>query len=92
MSFYHLKIGYTESLDYTELPGYETLTEAQRQKVKDAYSVAFVETSKAMGQKIALGKAHETAKLALAEQLKIAEMKPEETVPPSIFAGLDNCT
>jgi cystathionine beta-lyase family protein involved in aluminum resistance len=71
------------------IPGYEKLSESQQQRVFDAFERGY-NHSKHMGVNIAVGTGYETAKLALAEELKSIESKVEE-IPPSIFAGLDNC-
>ena len=45
---------------------------------------------KHLGIKIAMGKGHQTAKVALEQFLEEKTVKQQVT-PPSIFAGLDNC-
>ena len=83
--------GYTESLDFSTLPEYKQLTAEQQKLVYDTFSNAYHSSVHHLGQKIALGKAHENAK-ALIEAL---HNKPrtiaDQPVPPSIFAGLNNC-
>lgn len=87
--YLHYKFGYTESLDFTQLPGYERLTDDQKQKLRDVYTSAYNEAYH-LGQKVALGKAHEDARLAFAEALKpVPTLK--EVLPRSIFYGLNNC-
>ena len=81
-------IGYNESLDYKTLPGFDKLTVVQQQRVHEAFERGYL-SGKHMGVKIALGKGHETARLALVEEQKSCEVFSD--VPPSIFAGLDNC-
>lgn len=84
------KFGFIETLDYTTLPKFHTLTAAQQMLVAETFDNAF-HSSKHMGINIALGKAHENIK-ALIEHM--AAQKPvitEQPVPPSIFAGLSNC-
>ena len=82
--------GYEESLDFHILPGYEKLLGDQQQRVFDAYERGYNHANH-MGVTIAVGTGFETAKLALAEELKSIE-HPSNDVPPSIFIGLENCT
>ena len=82
--------GYTESLDFSTLPEYKKLTAEEQKLVYDTFSNAYHSSVHHLGQKIALGKAHENAK-ALIEQLTKTRVVPEQPIPPSIFAGLSNC-
>lgn len=81
--------GYDESLDYSKLPGFDKLTEEQQKHVHEEFERGY-NKAKHMGVKIALGKGHQTAKVAL-EQFQQTSTKKEQPVPPSIFAGLENC-
>jgi hypothetical protein len=88
--FLNQKFGYPESLDYTMLPAFNTLNEEQQKQVHDAFERGYLLT-KHMGIKIALGTGHETAKYELEQILLRKPSFVEQSVPPSIFAGLDNC-
>jgi hypothetical protein len=80
---------YTESLDYAQLPGFDRLTEKQQQHVHEVYSMAYHAT-KSMGMRTAMGRAHESAKMAVQEALR-PQSAISQDVPPSIFDGLENC-
>lgn len=83
---------YLEGLDHTQLPEFERLTEEQQKFVYDTFANAYASSVKHLGQNIALGKAYETAKRLVQEiASRPAATVPEAPVPPSIFAGLDNC-
>lgn len=88
--FLNYKFDYPESLDYTRLPGYERLSSKQQQRIHEAYEQAY-HSVKHLGIKIATGRAHETAKLALSSELKSPTPVSEIPMIPSIFSGLDNC-
>jgi len=89
MAFLHYKFGYLESLDYSQLPGFESLSATKQSQVHEAFSAAYRSTIH-LGMNIALGKAHENAKAALAEA-QIPEAPVRQELPRSIFEGLDNC-
>jgi len=86
----HFGYDYEESQDYSKLPGFEKLTEEQRRHVHAEYERGY-NSAKHMGLKVAMGKAHETAKRALGECLADGPALQEQPVPPSIFSGLENC-
>jgi hypothetical protein len=88
--FLNMKHGYTESLDYTTLPEYARLDVAQRAKVQEVYYYAY-HGAIGNGLKHAMSKAHESAKVAIAEALQPAPAITEEA-PRSIFYGLENCS
>ena len=89
--FLDRKFGYTESQDYTQLPGFEKLSADQQKRVHGAFDMGYM-SAKHMGIKIALGTGHATAKAALEEELNSKTTTTSDVdVPPSIFAGLDNC-
>lgn len=90
MSFINYKFGYVESLDYTQLPGYEKLSAPQQERLLEVYTQAY-HAALPSGIIIAIGRSHEDAKLALAEILKEAVVPKKEEAPRSIFIGLDNC-
>lgn len=83
------KFDHVDSLDFTLMPAFEKLTEEQQRIVNDTYGNAY-RSAAHLGQQIALGKAYETAK-AVVESLSKTKAVREQAVPPSIFAGLDNC-
>jgi hypothetical protein len=87
--FLNHTFGYPESLDYAILPGFERLSEENQRRVHAAFEMGY-NSAKHMGVKTAMGTGHETAKLELEELLKPVPAV-EQSVPPSIFAGLDNC-
>jgi hypothetical protein len=83
------KMDYPESLDYTALQGFNSLDESKKKTVREAYEQAY-RISAHLGNKIAAGKAFETAKLALVEAMKPVPPK-ESRISQSIFYGLANC-
>ena len=81
---------YNETLDFVSSPKFKALTTEQQKLVVSTYENAF-RSSAHMGQNIAVGKAVKTA-VALVEELsRQGPAIQEQPVPPSIFAGLDNC-
>lgn len=81
--------GYDESQDYSQLPGFDSMTEEQQKYVHEEYERGY-NKAKHMGIKIAIGKGHQTAKVALEKLQQEAAVKKQST-PPSIFVGLENC-
>ena len=81
---------YPQSSDYCTIPGFEKLTEAQRLRVHEAFERGYRAGNNA-GMLIAIGRGLATAKLAIEEALKSKTVRPQQEVPASIFAGLDNC-
>lgn len=81
---------YMESLDYAILPGFSKLNEEQQQQIHSEFERGYT-TAKSLGLKVAMGKGHETARLALEELQKNPPKSKTQAVPPSIFAGLENC-
>jgi hypothetical protein len=81
--------GYEESQDYSQLPGFDKLTEEQQKQVHAEYECGY-NASKHLGQKVAMGKGFQTAKLTL-EQLRQEIAVKQQPTPPSIFEGLENC-
>lgn len=77
-------------MDYSKLPGFDDLNEEQQQHVREEYERGYRSVVNTLGIKMAVGRGHQTAKVALDEaQLQIF-LKPQP-VPPSIFEGLENC-
>jgi phage anti-repressor protein len=81
--------GYEESQDYSQLSGFEKLTEEQQKQVHQEYERGY-NTAKHMGIKIAMGKGHQTAKRAL-EKFQEEKAVKQQPTPSSIFDGLENC-
>ena len=88
--FLDRKFGYTESLDYSTLPGFEKLSEEQQKYVHEEFERGYLGAVH-MGMKIALGKGHETAKIAMTEAIKLKAVVKSDPAPCSIFYGLENC-
>jgi hypothetical protein len=82
---------YNETLDFASSPNFKRLTENDQSFVIATYENAY-RSSIHMGQGVASGKAVQTA-LALIEKLSATSRSdvPEQKVPASIFAGLENC-
>lgn len=80
---------YNETLDFVAQPKFKALNEGQQKLVLTTYENAY-RSSVHMGQNIAIGKAVRNA-VELIEQLSLQKVKVDQLVPPSLFAGLDNC-
>ena len=80
---------YNETLDFISSPKFKALTMEEQKLVIATYENAY-RSSVHMGQGIAVGKAFKNA-VELIEQFNRVRVTPEQLVPPSIFAGLDNC-
>ena len=80
---------YNETLDFASQQKFKTLTTEQQSIVLATYENAF-RSSVHMGHGIAVGKAVKNA-LALIEELSVQKSVVEQPVPPSLFAGLENC-
>jgi hypothetical protein len=80
---------YEDSQNYINLPGFDKLTAEQQKRVHEEYTRGY-NSSQHLGIKIAMGKGFQTAKCAFEECQKRTSVG-EQTVPPSIFAGLENC-
>lgn len=80
---------YNETLDFVSSANFKNLTMEEQKLVIATYENAY-RSSVHMGQGIAVGKAVKNA-VELIEQLNRVRVLPEQPVPPSLFAGLDNC-
>jgi hypothetical protein len=80
---------YNETLDFVASPKYKALSEEQQKLVMATFENAF-HSAMHMGQNVAAGKAVKNA-VELIEHLSQVRSVPNQVVPPSLFAGLDNC-
>ena len=77
-------------MDYTTLPGFSNLGEEDKKYVKEEYERGYRSAVDFLGVKMAIGRGHETARVAI-DWCQRSQVQTLQAVPPSIFEGLENC-